>query len=263
MVIMTYMSYIIRFLSLVKIIPGGKSTLVDRIALILWTVISIGVTTAFLIVNMENTKLLLSFKISVTTVFTLSAGVFLPCLNIVAILPALHHLVSAYPHVLKDTCLPSLQHSWLFSANIVLCFAAPIAAMWGLPFDILFYFTVNLIAASYLMILMIISSLIIGICTSQIKTKIEKNTQALLTKDSASKMLQEFQELKAGISPLLFLTFSAKCLTIIQIWSIILTYRPEVAYVLIAAYNMMDLFYLTTVLHQTYTTFKVMSLKLR
>ena len=135
--------------------------------------------------------------------------------------------------------------------------------MWGLPFDNLFYFTVNLIAVSFWYILMIISSLIIGICTSQIKTKLEKNAQALLTKDSASQMLQEFQDLKAGISPLLFLTFSAKCLIIIQIWSTILTYLPKVEYVLIAAYNMMDLFYLTTVLHQTYTTFKTMSLKLR
>ena len=37
---------------------------------------------------------------------------------------------------------------------------------------------------------------------SQIKTKMEKNALVLLTKDSASKILQEFQELKAGMSPL-------------------------------------------------------------
>ena len=261
---MTYMSYIVHFLSLMKIIPGGKSTLLDRFALILWTVLSVAFSAAILYVNWENLKVLLSYKITVSTIFLLSAGFFIPCLNLIAILPALHYLVSAYPHVLKDGSL-SLQHSWLFLANMVLCFSAVLASNFDgiIHFDGSIYFTVNLAATTYCYILMLISSLIIGICTSQIKTKIEKNTPALLTKDSASKILQEFQELKAGMSPFLFVVFSSRCIIIINTLSVTLTFYPKPESVIVAAYNIMDLFYLTTVLHQTYSTFKAMSLKLR
>ena len=261
---MTYMSYIVHFLSLMKIIPGGKSTLLDRIALILWTVLSVAFSAALLYVKREDTKLLLSYKITVSTIFLLSAGFFIPCLNLIAILPALHYLVSAYPHVLKDGSL-SLQHSWLFLANMVLCFSAVLASNFDgiIHFDGSIYFTVNLAATTYCYILMLISSLIIGICTSQMKTKIEKNTTALLTKDSASKILQEFQELKAGMSPFLFVVFSSRCIIIINTLSVTLTFSPKPEFVIVAAYNIMDLFYLTTVLHQTYSTFKAMSLKLR
>ena len=256
------MSSIVRFLSLVKIIPGGKSTLVDRIALILWTVVSVVLSAALLIVNRENIKLL-SYKISVSSIFTVSSGFVNPCLNIVAIIPALHYLTSSYPHVLTDICLPSLQHSWLFLANVALCFSAPVASIWSLPSDGSVYFAVTLTAAVYWFSLMITSSLIIGISTSQIMTKMEKNALVQLNQNSASEILREFQELKAGMSPLLFMTFSSKCIIIISVWSTLLTYYPKPEYVIIVAYHMMDLFYLTTVLHHTYSTFKEMSLKLR
>ena len=261
--IMTIMSYIVRFLSLVKIIPGGKSKLLDRTALILWTLLSIALSVAFLIVNWAAIQLLLSLTTSVSIIFTLGSGYFLPCLNILAVCPALHYLVSNYPHVLTDTSLPSLQHSWLFLVETVLGFSAASLTTLGISIDSSFYFTVNLSAMTYGYSLMIISSLIIGICTSQIRTKIEQNALLLLTKDSVSKLLHEFQELKEGMSPLLFMVFSTKCITIIQLSSSLFSAYSQIEFVILVAYNMMDLFYLTTALHQTYGVFKAMTLNLR
>ena len=217
---MTYISFIIGFLSLVKIIPGGKSTLVDRIALILWTALSVLLSAVLLIADWETIDLL-SYKISVISIFNLSADYFIPCLNIAGVFPALHYLVSTYPHVLTDKFLPSLRYSWLFLANTALCISAAIATLHE-SIENSFYFAVNLTATSFWYCLMIISSLTIGICTSQIQTKMEKNDLVLLTKDSASQILQEFQELKAGMSPLLFMVFSSKCIIIIQVLSTLL-----------------------------------------
>ena len=263
MVVMTYVSYFVRFLSLVKIIPGGKSTLVDRIALIIWTVLSVVVSLAFMMANWEIIESIFSYKISVSSIFNLGSFV-IPCLIIVLTLPALHHLVSYYPHVLTDTLLPSLQHSWLFLANTVLCCSVAVVNALYLPIDSSFYM-VKITSMTYFPILMIISSFIIGICTSQIRTKMEKNALVLLTKDSATEILKEFQELKAGMSPLLFMVFSTKCINIIYLCSALLSFDaiPKPAFVIVTAYYMMDLFYITTALHQTYNDFKAMSLKLR
>ena len=204
---MAYMSYIVCFLRLVKIIPGGKHTLLDRIALVLWTLFSVVLSAAFLNVNWEIQyniiQLFMSNKISVISgIFLISSGFFIPCLSIVSAFPALHYLVSTYPHVSTDKCLPSLQHSWLFLASTVLCFSAALASTVGQPFDrSFFYVAVNITTLTYWHCLMIISSLMIGISTSQIKTKMDKNAIVLLTKDSVSECCKNFKNLKQECLP--------------------------------------------------------------
>jgi hypothetical protein len=148
-------------------------------------------------------------------------------------------------------------------ANTVLC-AAALASY--LVIDIpdeksVYFIPVNVTLIIYWYSLMIISSFIIGICTAQIRTKMGENT--LLTQQYASEILQEFQDLKVGISPLIFMLFSSKCIILINLLSVILSTFPHTELVIRAAYLMMDLYYITTELDQTYNAFKAMTLKLR
>ena len=259
---MTYMSFIVHCLSLLKIIPGGKSTVLDRISLFIWTAVSVALSAVYLIISWDVIEVLCN-QLSVSNLFILCSSFLLPILNLGATLPALYYLASAYPHILTDNLLPSLQNPWLFLANTVLCAAALASYLvMAIPDDKSFYFIpVNVTIIIYWYSLMIISSLIIGICTAQIETKIRKNT--LLTQHHASKILQEFQDLKVGISPLLFMAFSSKCIVLINLLSLLLSTFPHTELVILAAYLMMDLFYITTELDQTYNAFKAMTLKLR
>ena len=162
--------------------------------------------------------------------------------------------MSTYPHVLKDKCLPSLQHSWLFLANSVLCFSSAIETILGLPNSSFYYIAVNITTETYLHCLMNISSIMIGISTSQIKTKMKKNALVLLTKDSASNTARISRTQSRNVS-IAFMVFSAKCMLTINVWSSIFCFatyaKPEL--IIIAAYHMIYLFFLTTVLHQTYS----------
>ena len=263
MVFMTYMSFIVRLLSLLKIIPGGKSTVLDRISLFIWTAVSVGLSAAYLIISWDEIEFLCN-QLSVSYLFILCSSYLLPSLNLGATLPALYYIASAYPHILTDKLLPSLQNPWLFLANTVLCAAACASSLVKvIPNDKSVYFIpVNVTLLVYWYSLMIISSFIIGICTAQIRTKMGENT--LLTQQYASEILQEFQDIKVGISPSLFMTFSSKCIVLINLLSVLLSnYQETTELVILAAYLMMDLFYITTVLDQTYSAFRAMTLKLR
>ena len=263
MVVKTFWSLIVSFLSLVKIIPGGKSTVVDRIALFLWTAGSVALSVAYLIRSWNAIELLCN-QISVINLFALSSGFIIPCLNMVAAYPALYYLVSAYPHIVSNS-LPQLNWPWLFLVNMFFSISAALTVSLILynvdPYNVEVKITHTIYAYS----LMTISSFIVGISASQIKTKIDKYTTDCFIQDCAcaAEILQEFQNLKKGMSPFLFLTFSSKCIHIISSLTLLLTKYPKLYIVIIAAYHMMDLFYLTTVLDQTYSNFKAMTLKLR
>ena len=263
MVVKTLMSLTVHFLSLVKIIPGGKSTVLDRIGLIIWSAVSVAILVAYLMVSWEKIEFICN-TLSVSNLFFLCSSYIIPSLNTIAVLPALYYLVSAYPHIVTESFVPTLQSPWLFLANTVLCFAAALATSLVIPFDeSVYYMPVNVTLLIYWHILMIISSLTIGICTAHIKTRMEQKANTILTKVYASEILQEYKDLKVGISPLLFMTFSSKCIIIINLLTFLLSTFKQLEFVILAAYLMMDLFYITTVLDKTYSSFKAMKLKLR
>jgi hypothetical protein len=253
------MSFFVKFLSFVKIIPGGNSTAVDRIALIIWTSVSIAISAAYLIESRASIQTIRN-PFTVSDLFMFSSSYLIPCLYIISVFPAVYYLVSAYPQILADNLLPNLQHPWMFFANAILYFASAIGMIVnGNKNDFSFYLAMMVITVFYTS-LTLNSSFIIGICTSRIRRKMKKNG---MNQKHAAEILQEFQDLKSGMSPLLFLTFTTKCIVLINMLSLIFTSSPQPIYVISTASLMMDSIFLTTVLDETYNDFKSMSLKLR
>ena len=263
MVYKSPISWIVSFLSLLRIIPRVKSSLLDKIGLFVWTSVFLALAVANIYVNLDLLKEYLDNKVSVYNLFSTASGFVVPYLQIIGVLPLLHYLVSAYDHILQDPLLPYTKKSWLFIANALLCVTTSlIIVVPESPMFTDFQSLVNKSLYTILNSLHIISSFIIGVCTAQMTARLENIDLIWFSPDRTSEIIQEFRCLKAGLSPLLFFMFSTKCFVLIVTSLGLLTGQYYGAGATVA-YIMMDITYITFVVDQTYESFKDMSLKLK
>ena len=255
-------SWVVYLLSLLRIIPSIKSSVLNKAGLFIWMSVSLGSATAYLFADMDaHTSLVKQY--SVYNLLYIGSGTWIPLIQVMAAFPALHYLGSVYEHILRDPYLACPKKPWLFLTNAILCVSdlvmmiiLSVPHLSGLQSLALVSFCILLCS------LRLISSFTIGICTAQMTARLKNNDANLLFLDCSSEILQEFISLKKGLSPLLFLMFSTQCLILI-VNSASLLIKPNYGFGVTSAYTMMDLIYSTFVIDHTYESFKDMSLGLK
>ena len=220
----------------------------------------LGGATIYIVVSMDFIKT----QPSVLNLFMSSANIFAPCLQVSSAFPVLYYLVTCYPPIVQDNLLPSPEKAWFFLLEILLCIVAFSADLvLTLPgftnggkiglviFCVLFYATT------------LVHSFMILVCITETRLRLETSKPFGESKYKlALEIHDQFQALKVGISPLLFLSFSMKCILLISCLTLLLTQHIWGLLPLII-YTMYDLVYTTIILDQTFLSLKGVALDLR
>lgn len=274
---LTYLS--LNFLCLVKIIPACKSSLLDRLGLVLWTAVTVGLATGFLWTNRQWIEAEVD-RFSVFSLFRLGSSTFVPCVQVVATFPAVYHLVTSYPSLLLalGRSAPALSQPWLFLVDMGLsCARLTGSLLQACPsnpeadqstqaaLEPRQCHTVITIISIIYVFSMKISTFVLGVAAARFKANLDNGDRSIAVIDPifhATTLNKELQDLKAGLSPLLFLNFSTKCVILIEKCVGLLAY-PKWLFSVTVLYTLVDLFYAAVVLGETYDSFKSYTLSLR
>ena len=266
MVTRTPTSWAVFFLRLLSILPSRKSNLKDKIGLIFWTCLTIGLTFCHVYQNLDAALGLLSLH-SVYTLFAVLQKFIVPACQIIATIPTLYHLISYYPHIVEDNLLSALKNPWIFSVSVALsiisCFIQCKGVVGLCGIDPLLCVTIlTLITVFYS--IQILTFFMIGICMDQMRQKIENGSCGFvdISKKLAPEILKDYSMLKAGIAPLLFLVFSCSSLNIIA-FSATMMIGKNWNYGILAAFFFCVLFYITLAIDKTFESLQAFLLELR
>ena len=194
----------------------------------------------------------------------------IPGCQIIATIPALYHLTSYYPHIVKENLSLSLKHPWIFSVNIILCIFSCSLTITGTVeyFKLDMFSTMMALAQTILFFgVQILTFFMIGICMDQMRKTIEDDCKVILdqkgvTKKMASKILKYHELLKEGIAPILLVIFSSNSLNIIAFSAAILI-APNWSYGATTVFFLWDLFYITIAIDKTFESLQAFLLELR
>ena len=193
------------------------------------------------------------------------SSVIIPSAQFTLTIPAIAYL-----------CLkkPSFVHSKLPNPPYILMFLASLALNWSfyiqyllLPtrklFEELLQWDALLIVFVYLAFWttsMIISSFVIGTSTHQFVKKIKDNG---CTVEMVEEVFQDMKRLKSGLSPMLFLVYSTKCILLINMALNLARNGFNAQSVLLILATLWDLAYVTIVLDETLSVYKDLVVELR
>ena len=201
------------------------------------------------------------------------SSLVVPMLQVILIFPALKSLGSKYPALVMEKKNLSLKRPRIFLINFVgyiisivgnckMVFEgyenkASLASFSVIIFIVLFFLT------------MLSSSFLIGTSLEMFCQTIEHSkVSGTISTGVISDLCSDFQQLKAGLSLLLFLTFSLKCVLVINLALGLavpssFTVTQNVICLLLLISNCLDLFYITIAVEETLGIFKSLNLQLR
>ena len=271
------LSLIIAMLRLIKIIPNGKSRILDRVGLFFWTILSLSLSISFLHVEYSWIVRKVS-ESSVYALFDMGSSTFVPAVQITTTLPAVFFLSVTYPYLQQrvprrsddDGTSPpvlSLPQAWLFLVDILLG-----TSSFGFAFmeectedHCLKDDYVGFVANTMYFFGMNISTFVVAVTVGRMETRLanagayDDGQFSLL---AAPGLLREMRELKAGLSPLLFQTFSTKCIIIINFLVSLLS-SPTWNGLTTLAFTLVDLLFTSVIISNTFDAFKTYALGLR
>ena len=202
---------------------------------------------------------------SIPGVFSMLASIIIPIAQFTLTIPAIAYLC------LKN---PSFVHSKLPNPRYIVMFLVSLALNWLfyiqyllLPnrklFEELLQWDASLIVFVYLAFWttsMIISSFVIGTSTHQFVKKIKDYG---CTVEMVEEVIQDMKRLKSGLSPMLFLVYSTKCILLIQVALFLAKDGFAAQPVLLVLATLWDLAYVTIALDETLSVYKDLVVELR
>ena len=253
-------AYVIPFLVILRVLPSGRNK-VDLIGLVGWTSFIIGITTVCIYFTYPIYTMM--FSKTIPGIFTLLTGLIIPLLQIVLTLPALSYLFMKNPYLADNIQLHNPRYLIMFCFNAVLYLA----------FYSIVAFTFKREGAeeaSYICLIsyyglwtlaMILTSFVIGACLEEFGRKIA-HTDYPSTKTMAD-LYQDLKQLKKGLSPVLFMMLTTKCIILINNALTLATHNIEYRNVLGLMTTVWDLAYVVLALDTTISEYKALTLKLR
>ena len=260
------MNWLVKLLRLCAVIPSLKSTIKDRVGLLVWTCFALGPVIAVIIEQEFHLRKLLH-ELNIFSFFTFLSLYGNAVIRASLTIPAIHFHVKKNPSLF--TVIVKLpEKMFIFCLDVVLACLSFIAIAYFTTatshsnYGQVIFVIMNM--TSYL--LMILSTFIIGLSMAQLKNDQMKTTELFALDASAS--LDKFINLKAGISPLLFLVYTVKVLTLIVLPVCIFTglgqdTTPIWVNSLSVAYISVDIFYINTVATNAYEYVQSIILQLR
>ena len=254
------MNWVFQLLRLIAVIPSGKSAIIDRIGLIVWTCLALGPNIAVIVDQWPNFKNLLN-KLTIFSFFSNLSMFGNSLIRASLTLPSIYYLCMSNSKLFK-TPVKCPDQMAIFYLDILLALISSIATVYFNPANGGYATTMFAIMTTTSNLLMILSTLMIGLAMTQLKVDQNKTTHY------ASEKLDAFKRLKDGISPLLFLVYFVKVLMLIVLPVYIFTGLKENSMPLwvsslTVAYASVDLFYVNTVATSAYDNVKFIILQLR
>ena len=271
----TVTAKIIYVLSIIHILPSCRSRIWDGLWVALWTFLSVGFIGCYIIV-MDGLSYLDG---TLPNVFSIASSLLVPSSDLIFSIPALTYLCYKNPIILQDHALPTPKGLPMLMVSITLYFLN-IAVNAFLPllaviedenpltngeeaqqiFDSIFN-TISFLGIS--LVYFIISCHLSQFC---------KHVDSLLSESDDEKYcvitirvaLEAFSCLKLGLSPLLFMIYTGKCINLINVAFVLIKSIESVTTIaVIMMSDCWDLVYLTWITHDTHSKLKQFGVKLR
>ena len=254
-------AYIISFFVFLRLLPSGRPKVLDLIGFIGWMSFIVGISTVsvyfYPIITLEFNK-------SIPGVFSSLASI-IPVIQPLITLPSLSYLCLKNPSLVHKNQLPNPRYLMIFVFNAVLHLAfysifAYIFTTMGLKENSLI---ISLFYNGLWTLTMVLTSFVIGTSLEEFCKKISD------TKYPSFKMIedlsQDLKQLKMGLSPILFMMLTTKCILLINssLQSLNQTTMPSYFFVSLMVATLWDLTYVVLVLDTTISQYKDLTLQLR
>lgn len=249
------MNWALSLLRLCLIIPSGKSKVIDRVGLAIWT--GIAMAPVILVIISDKDKLYQGLtRPKIFSFFAMLSIHGNGVLRALFTFPAFHHLVTNAPEALRPPGnMPA--KALLFGTVMIFSGLSATASIYGKASvderspDIAF--VIMIIFGNFLMAL---STFLIGVTMAWLKTGFQQDISVL---GHARRKLEEFICLKAAIAPLLFIMYAVRVLMLIVYPVMIFTGRDTDSLcmmLLVVAYASVDIFYINLVTVDAYDYIK-------
>ena len=260
----SFSAYIISFLVFLRILPRGRSKVLDVIGFIFWMGFTIGLTAAHASFRVHIYVSLLSKSISGVFSFL---SILTPMVQPVLALPALSYLFHKNPCLVTNKQLPSPRYPTMFVFNVVLNlgFLKILVETFITSSNQGTFFQVFHVSYYCLWTLtMILISFVIGTSLEEFCKKLSQTTHPTIMR--IDELSQDLKQLKTGLSPILLMLFSTKCILLINnSLNLFVDNQKGMSYwgVSALATILWDLTYVVVVLDTTISKYKDLTLQLR
>ena len=248
---------IIQVLALLRILPSGRSRVLDVLGFLTWVLLLIGCTVVFLINGFPYAQLA-SIK-SIPAIFQLLAATVIPLMNVLLIVPLLAYFSHCNKNFVQDVALPNPSRPMMFMVIVFL--EAVYCAMllifeiaWGWAYLSLYFIT----AITTVLISLLIGTSLEQVLKNAVATDLNTAWNSATTLED---LYQNITNLKNGLSPILFFIFSTSCIIIINA---VLSFGDCIhVCTFLGISSMVTLIYITMIIEDTVSFFKQLTFKLR
>ena len=256
---------IISLLLLLRILPSGRSKVMDIVGFILWMLVFVGWSAVFVCFDLS----LESWAVpkSIPGAFRFLSNLVIPSTQVLLTIPALSYLCHNKPCLVQDRKLPNPQRLVMFLIGLGLYFLyytisaikffdEPIQEWNALKGITFLHFGLWALAN-------VLTCFVIGTSMKQVCRKISDTDKC--STDLIEEISADLHMLKKGLSPVLFMMFSTKCILLVNAALILATktinHKP--IWMSILAVTLWDLAYVTLVVDDTLAAFKGLTSRLR
>ena len=271
----TVTSKVIYLFTLIHILPSYRSRLWDGLWVALWTILSVGFFVSF-IIAMDISYLDDS---TLPSVFSIASSLLVPGFELIFSIPALAYLCYNNPIILQDHSLPKpkglpmlMVSITLYFFNIAVSSFLPLLAVIDnkIPltkgegktanFDAIMN-TIDVLVAS--LVYFVISCHLSQFC-KYVGSLLSESDDEKYCATTIRSALKAFSCLKLGLSPLLFMIYTGKCINLINVAFVLIKSKESATTIaVIMMSDCWDLVYLTWITHDTHSKLKQLGVKLR
>lgn len=264
----TISSVIILILGILRILPSGRtglSKIVDAIGFSGWMSLAIGCIAAFVYLMSPIYDM---FKGSIPDVFSRVSKCIIPVVQVTLTFPALAYFCLKNPGFVYSK-VPNPPHIIVFLTSVILnggFYMQYLLLPTRTSYE-KFLQKRSSYAAQFVFVYlalwsisMILSPFVIGTSMRQFANKIKGNGHTIKMIEDIS---QDMKKLKSGLSPMLFILYSTKCVILIHITVHLAIKGANLHGVSLLVVTLWDLTYVTLVVDETLAIYKDLALKLR
>ena len=257
----------LRILQLVMIVPGGRSKVLDRVGLALWSGVSLGLTLTSQIPFAEaNLELLKKHDVYSLLVFMMQS--VNPVMVLTLTIPSIHFLVSNNSALFCGRNGNNIYaHKALFFVDMFMVFTSGMSYVW-LTLHSTSESSIALRIAStstavFIYFLMAVTSFMLGLAMSHLKSSTGSVT---VDHHKASQTFNDFISLKTGCSFLIFMVYAVRAMSLTITAIYLVSGNNQVPFpilTVVLAYSAVDLVYVNAITTEAYDYIQSIILKLR
>ena len=258
----SFSAAVVTFLTTLGLLPRGKSKFLDRLGVLVWVVIVVGLACAWLYVSREQTELRMNV-LTIDNLMVLVTTMLVYPLNSVGTVLALASAGPQYPWIQsKHIPLPDCPVLFLFVViSFIWVFIANIISDHLLMFPTTFDKFIAVAEWNFSFTLTLISSFSIGICVAQFNKSNVQMGQTYTVAETiyyAEKNVAAFKALKCFVSPIMLVFFVVNSLIFVGYTYMTLSFKQWDAvpkFFPVYFFPVMSMVYVCVVIERCYGNF--------